>query len=185
MQELESFLVFIRKFNSLNIQYMTTGSVAGIVYGEPRLTHDIDIVLKIFGDHASQICKIFPPDEFYCPPEEVIRTESCRESRGNFNIIHHETGFKADIYLIGKDPLHLWAFAKRRKIEINGEPVFFAPPEYVVIRKLEYYKEGGAEKHIRDIKGILSVSKDIIDINELHEKISSLGLDNFWNKANS
>ncbi|MEI6424562.1 MAG: hypothetical protein WCP55_20260, partial [Lentisphaerota bacterium] len=62
---------------------------------------------------------------------------------------------------------------------------FFAPPEYVVIRKLEYYKEGGAEKHIRDIKGILSVSKDIIDINELHEKISSLGLDNFWNKANS
>jgi hypothetical protein len=164
---------------------MTTGSVAGIVYGEPRLTHDIDIVLKIFGDHASQICKIFPPDEFYCPPEEVIRTESCRESRGNFNIIHHETGFKADIYLIGKDPLHLWAFAKRRKIEINGEPVFFAPPEYVVIRKLEYYKEGGAEKHIRDIKGILSVSKDIIDINELHEKISSLGLDNFWNKANS
>jgi hypothetical protein len=185
MQELESFLVFIRKFNSLNIQYMTTGSVAGIVYGEPRLTHDIDIVLKIFGDHASQICKIFPPDEFYCPPEEVIRTESCRESRGNFNIIHHETGFKADIYLIGKDPLHLWAFEKRRKIEINGEPVFFAPPEYVVIRKLEYYKEGGAEKHIRDIKGILSVSKDIIDINELHEKISSLGLDNFWNKANS
>ncbi|MFA6569030.1 MAG: hypothetical protein WCS96_12530 [Victivallales bacterium] len=76
MQELESFLVFIRKFNNLNIPYMTTGSVAGIVYGEPRLTHDIDLVLKIFGDHASQICKAFPPEEFYCPPEEVRKAHS-------------------------------------------------------------------------------------------------------------
>lgn len=185
MQELESFLVFIRKFNSLKIPYMTTGSVAGIVYGEPRLTHDIDIVLKIFGDHASQICKAFPLKEFYCPPEEIIKIESSRESRGNFNIIHHGTGFKADIYLIGKDPLHLWAFAKRREIELNGEIVFFAPPEYVIIRKLEYYKEGEAQKHIHDIKGILSVSKDIIDMKELNAKISSLGLENYWNKANS
>jgi len=184
MQELESFLIFIRKFNSLNIPYMTTGSVAGIVYGEPRLTHDIDIVLKISGDHASQICKAFPSEEFYCPPEEVIKTESSRESRGNFNIIHHETGFKADIYLIGKDPLHLWAFGKRRKIEINGEVVFFAPPEYVIIRKLEYYKEGGAQKHIQDIKGILSISKDIIDMKELNAKISSLGLESLWSKVN-
>ncbi len=185
MQELESFLIFVRKFNDLKIPYMITGSVAGIVYGEPRLTHDIDLVLKIFGDHASQICKTFPPEEFYCPPEEVIKAESSRESRGNFNIIHHETGFKADIYLIGKDPLHIWAFAKRRKIELDSDAVFFAPPEYVIIRKLEYYKEGGAEKHIHDIKGILAVSRDIIDMKELNGKISSLGLENLWSKANS
>ena len=63
--------------------------------------------------------------------------------------------------------------------------MFFAPPEYVIIRKLEYYKEGGAEKHIHDIKGILAVSRDIIDMKELNGKISSLGLENLWSKANS
>ena len=42
MQDPELFQIFIRPLNLLNIKYMVTGSVASIVYGEARLTHDID-----------------------------------------------------------------------------------------------------------------------------------------------
>ena len=35
-----------------------------------------------------------------------------------------------------------------------------APAEYVIVRKLEYYREGGSEKHLRDIRSMLAVSGD-------------------------
>jgi hypothetical protein len=34
--------------------------------------------------------------------------------------------------------------------------VQFAPPEYVIIRKLEFLAEGASEKHIRGINSILA-----------------------------
>jgi len=33
-----------------------------------------------------------------------------------------------------------------------------APPEYAIVRKLDYYREGHAEKHVRDIRAMLDVS---------------------------
>ena len=47
MQELNLFKIFTSKLNEPKLGYFVTGSVASIVYGEPRLTHDIDIVLEI------------------------------------------------------------------------------------------------------------------------------------------
>lgn len=43
MQELDLFLIFVSKIDELKIEFVITGSVASIVYGEPRLTHDIDV----------------------------------------------------------------------------------------------------------------------------------------------
>lgn len=55
-----------------------------------------------------------------------------------------------------------------------------APVEYVILRKLDYYREGKSEKHIRDIQGILSISEDEIDFSELEKKIESAGLVREW-----
>lgn len=40
MQELNLFGLFASRLNDQKLNYMITGSVASIVYGEPRLTHD-------------------------------------------------------------------------------------------------------------------------------------------------
>lgn len=109
------------------------------------------------GDIA-RLPEVFPPAEFYCPPSEEIAVEVAREQRGHFNIIHHETGFKADVYLSGRDPFHAWGLARARRLEVEGQVLVVAPPEYVIVRKLEYYREGGSEKHLRDIRSILDTS---------------------------
>ncbi|MBW2067246.1 MAG: hypothetical protein JRJ03_20265 [Deltaproteobacteria bacterium] len=125
-----------------------------------------------------RVVKAFPAKEFYCPPADVLKIEIKRFQRGHFNLIHHETGARADIYLAGEDKLHEWALANKREVELEGERVWVAPPEYVIIRKLEYFKEGGSEKHVRDIAGILELSSDKIDFRQLeefvHRKISSV-----------
>ena len=53
------------------------------------------------------------------------------------------------------------------------------------IRKLEYFREGGSEKHLRDIRGILSVSGDQINAAELQDWIARRSLGVEWEKARS
>jgi hypothetical protein len=47
MFETDLLLIYIRRLNGLGVPYMVTGSVAGIVYGEPRVTHDVDLVVAL------------------------------------------------------------------------------------------------------------------------------------------
>ncbi len=181
MPQTELFLIFTERLESAGIPYMVSGSVASIIYGEPRLTNDIDIVLHIGSGDVNKVTKEFPLADFYCPPEEVIVVEARRRQRGHFNLIHHNTGHKADIYLFGKDPLHVWGFAQRRRIEIDdNQSLSIAPPEYVILRKLQYFKEGGSEKHIGDIRGMIEVSGDAIDRAILDHWIPQLGVAAEW-----
>jgi len=183
MLELNLFQIYVGRLNRFAIRYMVTGAVASIIYGEPRLTHDIDLVVELSQDNVKKIVKAFPSEEFYCPPPEIISLEIRRPLRGHFNLIHHETGFKADIYLLGEDELHNWAMSNRRRFDIEGEPIWLAPPEYVILRKLQYYHEGGSEKHLKDIVSMLEISSDKINFNELNEKIQDYGLEQEWQKA--
>src|SRR5262249_60110181 len=123
------------RLERLGIPYFVTGSMAGILYGEPRLTHDVDIVVALALRDVQRFIAAFPLDEFYCPPEDVLAIEVRREQRGHCNLIHHDSGFKADIY-IAFDELHRWALAHRRSITLDGLNVSVAPVEYVILRKL-------------------------------------------------
>jgi hypothetical protein len=119
MPPLEPFLIFTQKLNELDLRYMVTGSVASIYYGEPRMTNDVDIVVFLRREDALRLESAFPQSEFYCPPRETIQMEQARAQRGHFNLIHHESGFKADIYLAGADSLHVWGLAHRHIAEID------------------------------------------------------------------
>jgi hypothetical protein len=183
MPEPELFLLFVRPFNSAHIRYMVTGSVAAIFYGEPRLTHDVDFVVFLNDADIQKLAEIFSPSYFYVPPLETITAEVQRERSGHFNIIHTETGFKADVYPTGRDEFSSWAFRLRRRLQFEEETVMLAPPEYVILRKLEYYREGGSEKHLRDVRSMLSVSAEQLDKAALNEWIQRLGLQSQWQLA--
>ena len=182
MPDRNLFQVYISRLNALSVRYVITGAAAGTIYGEPRLTHDIDIILDLKKTDVDNFVQAFPLSEFYCPPGEVLRIEISRPGRGHFNLIHHLTGFKADIYLAGRDELHAWALKNGQAFDIEGEPYWLAPVEYVILRKLEYFREGGSEKHLKDIKGMLEISGDRIDLDFLKEKIASMKLESEWQK---
>ncbi|MGH7461286.1 MAG: hypothetical protein ACREMA_09695, partial [Longimicrobiales bacterium] len=64
--------LFVAPLNRTGIRYMVTGAVAAIVYGEPRLTHDIDVVISLARPNVASIVDAFPVSEFYVPPTDVI-----------------------------------------------------------------------------------------------------------------
>ena len=151
--------LFVQRLETMGAPYMVTGAMAAIFYGQPRVTNDLDVVISLDDRSRAALLRAFPETEFYVPPESVIRTEQARPQRGHFNLIHLESGYKTDIYLAGDDPLHAWALPLRRRHAWTPElQVAIAPPEYVVLRKLEYFREGGSTKHVTDINAIREVT---------------------------
>ncbi|MCP4710060.1 MAG: hypothetical protein GY869_15660 [Planctomycetes bacterium] len=159
---------------------MITGSTASILFGEPRLTNDIDLVVELHTEDIQKLITAFPSNVFYCPPSDVMQIEANRDTRGHFNIIEMKTGKKADIYPLGRDALHRWGFARRRQADLEGMQLWVAPLEYVIIRKLQFYEEGGSEKHIRDIKSMLRISGEEIDGETLKGKLEEHRLTGIW-----
>jgi hypothetical protein len=179
----EPILLFTRRLNALGLTYMVTGGVAAVVYGEPRLTLDVDVVLVLPHEGIRPLAAASPTGEFYCPPPEVLATEAARPHRGHFNLIHQTTGARAVVYLAGDDPLHAWGLARRRRIEVEGDALLVAPPEYVIVRKLEFHREGGSEKHLRDIAGIVRLSADALDTEAIERLCEARGLREAWHPA--
>ena len=54
---------FIEKLEAIGVPYMMTGSTAGIMYGEPRMTHDVDIVVKMARRDVAAFVSQYPDDE--------------------------------------------------------------------------------------------------------------------------
>lgn len=183
MPEPEFVQYFIVPLNQTEISYMITGSIASIVYGEPRLTHDIDIVITITNDEIVKLMNVFPPEKYYCPPEEVLHIESRRAQRGHFNIIHHESGLKADFYFLSAEAYQREAMKRRVKKELLNEEFWLAPLEYVILWKLLYYREGQSEKHLQDIRQMLEVSHAKIDHEIIREYIERFSLAREWSQC--
>lgn len=181
-QAAEPVLVFTRRLNELGLRYMVTGGVASMLYGEPRLTLDVDLVLVLPREAIAGLARAFPGEEFYCPPPEVLAAETARSQRGHFNLIHHATAARADVYLQGGDPLEAWGLDRARVLEVDGETVPVAPPEYVILRKLEYHRETAGERHVRDIQAMLRVSGSDIDVDAIERWARERGLLELWQR---
>jgi hypothetical protein len=178
MGDLDPATVFAPRFNALGAPWAATGAIASIIYGEVRTTLDIDIIILFDSRSIAALEHVFPETEFYRPPRDIVEIERSRDQRGHFNLIHFDSGFKADVYVSTEDPLHAWAIRNRRSIEIEDTQLWLAPPEYVIVHKLEFYREGGSEKHLRDIRGMLLATET--DGAFLEKEIAARGLQEVW-----
>lgn len=168
---------------SLGLPYMITGGAAAIVYGEPRLTNDLDVVLQMTARDATRVAEAFEAADTYVPPVEVLEVEAGRRLHGHFNVIHGPTSLRADVYVAGEDLLHAWGLERRRTLRIATLDVSIAPPEYVIVRKLQYAAQGGGDRHLRDIKRMLERALVPIDLDVVRAFAEERGLLTVWMTA--
>src|SRR4051812_290979 len=132
---------FIEPLDRGDIPYAIVGSVAASVYGEPRATNDVDLLIHLSPADAGRLAAAFPEAVFYVPPREVIEIELGRSHGGHINVMALETMMKADFYPVS--PAELEWFGQRRTLEVAGRKVWFAIPEAVIVHKLRFFREGG------------------------------------------
>ncbi len=177
---LETFEMVLRKLEDEKIPYMMVGSLASMVYGEPRLTRDMDLVVDVQAEHASKFEKLFRQPEFYCPPVEILSDEIL--NRRQFNLLHVPSGLKVDLMVLKPTAYDQNRFARRLQTTIwEGFVAYLATPEDIIIKKLEFFREGGSEKHIRDIRGIIANTE--LDQKYISKWVRELRLEPEWEKA--
>lgn len=163
----------------VGIAYAVVGSTASTIYGDPRLTNDIDIVVDLQPQDVEAFCAEFPHPEFYLSRAAV---ESAVKKRSQFNIIHPASGFKVDCFVAGSDPFDRGQLYRAVRVPREGGAyaVQFASPEDVVIKKMEYFQIGLSEKHTRDICGILKQEGARIDRDYIRRWAKQKGLTEIW-----
>ncbi|MCI0464928.1 MAG: hypothetical protein L0Z62_49030 [Gemmataceae bacterium] len=72
MSQQELLTRVVQVLDAAGIDYMVTGSLASSLQGEPRSTHDIDLVVALTPEGAEALLKAFPPPAYYLA-EAAIR----------------------------------------------------------------------------------------------------------------
>ena len=164
----------------LDIPYMIVGSVASMAYGEPRLTLDMDVVIDLMPQQAQALAASFDPQDYYVDLGSVL--EAIRVG-GHFNIIHSASGLKVDFFLLQRDAFSQSEFARRRREAFDEQrQASFASPEDIILKKLDYYRRGGASKHLEDIKGMLRISGPELDLDYIDRLVRQIGLKDIWQR---
>jgi hypothetical protein len=174
--ELLRFVVDV--LERLGLRYLVTGSTASAVYGEPRYTNDLDIVVDLPLATVGEFCAAFPANEFYVSLQAAV--DAVRESR-QFNVIHPGSGLKIDVIIATESDFDRSRLERGRVENVQpGRDVTFASPEDVVLKKMVYFLEGGSEKHLRDIAGILTIQGPAIDRGYIERWAAELGVFDVW-----
>jgi hypothetical protein len=161
------------------VPYIVVGSSASAAYGEPRFTNDIDIVVDLQPQHVESLCTEFPGPDYYLSRTAV---ESAIHKRFQFNLIHPASGLKVDFILSRADAYDRSQLQRAKTVMQPPltRAVRFAAPEDVIIKKLEYFRLGESEKHIRDICGVLRTQGDRIDREYIRHWANEMGLNEIW-----
>lgn len=162
------------------IPYMVVGSFASMVHGEPRTTHDLDLVIDPTADTLDQLLATLDPDLFY------VDADTARDAlhrRAMFNIIDMRTAWKVDLVVRKDRPFSCEELARRTEQDLLGVAVPTATAEDTIIAKLEWARQGASERQLRDVAGILRVRGESLDRAYLEHWIGALGVTAEWERA--
>jgi hypothetical protein len=166
-------------FEDLNVTYAVVGSMASSYFGDARMTNDVDIVADLRSDQVDAFVAQFPEQDFYVSDQAV---RDAIKARSQFNIIHPDSGLKLDVMIPSAGEHSEVELRRRVRVKpVGGDAeTFLAAPEDIIIKKMEFYREGGSQKHLRDIAGMLKVSGQLIDRSYVQEWSEKLGLSEIW-----
>ncbi|TWT86331.1 hypothetical protein Mal64_38720 [Pseudobythopirellula maris] len=178
MDQLDLLRLVVETLDRLGVDYAVVGSFASGAWGEPRLTQDIDLVVDLDVFDAESICNAFHADDFYVSKTAAHEAVECR---GQFNLLHPASGNKIDFMIAGDSDWSRTQLSRCIQAPLLPEKyVKVAAPEDVILAKLIYYREGGSEKHVRDITGILVTGAVEIDRQYLDRFAEQLGVEEEW-----
>lgn len=174
----------VEVFERLQIPYLVGGSLASSLHGIPRTTQDADLVADIQPEQIEPIVKTL--EEGFYVSENAIR--EAIDHHSSFNVIHLETMFKVDIFILGNDPASQEEMRRREKYQISEHPpqaLFLASAEDTILHKLYWFRLGGgvSERQWNDVIGVLQVQAENLDFSYLHRRSADWGVEQLLTQA--
>lgn len=156
------------------IPYMVTGSLASSLQGEPRATHDIDLVVAVSASDVPRLVASLAGPDLYL--DAVAVAEAVRQ-RAMFNLIQPASGDKVDFWLLKDEPYDGARFGRRITVDALGMRFAVSAPEDTILMKLRWARRsGGSEKQVADALGVYEVQARVLDRTYLKAWAGRLGV---------
>ena len=148
------------------IPYMVIGGLANAVWGEPRATVDVDVMLKLEDDMIPEIISTRKSD-FRILPENPM------DFIGKTRVLPIETreGIRIDLIFVFI-PFEEEAVRRAVSITIQGEPVAFCTPEDLILMKIISTR---MQDQV-DVDRLLDRRQDTLDLAYLKPRVEELAL---------
>ena len=174
-------VAIVEALDKIGVRYLVGGSLASSMHGIPRSTQDVDIVADLKLGHAVRLARELA-DTFYVDAD-MIREAVVNQS--SFNVIHLETMFKSDIFVLRSDDFALEEMNRADLEQLGERQVVVASAEDIVLEKLRWYRMGDAasDRQLRDVLGVLTVQAKSLDFSYLRTWAAKLGLGDLLKQA--
>jgi hypothetical protein len=177
-------LKVIAAFDRLGILYLIGGSLASAVHGIVRATMDADLVADIQPHQVLPLVASLE-GEFYIDADMI---QDAIQHHSSFNLIHLETMFKVDVFLLKQRDFDLNQMQRRISQPVGDAPeerAYFSTAEDIILAKLEWFRAGGetSERQWRDILGVLDLQSDRLDFEYLRKWAAQLSIQDLMQRA--
>jgi len=174
MAQRDLLIRVVEALGTSGVDYMVTGSLASSFHGEPRSTHDIDLVVDLHPGQVAQLAAAFPPPEYHLDPEALARATA---QRGLACLLDVGEGDKVDFWMLTDDPFDRERFSRRRMEPLFGRTLAVSSPEDTILQKLRWSAmSGGSERQSRDARRVWEVQGDSLDLEYLRTWAHRLGV---------
>ena len=180
MSQQELLKRVVQTLEAIGVDYMITGSVASSLQGEPRSTHDIDIVIAIQEPAVQKLLHSFPPPDYYLDEDDL---RSAWQSKSMFNLVDVKGGDKVDFWLLTDEPFDRSRFARKYAEDFMGIKMKVSRSEDTILMKLRWSRlSGGSQKQYIDALRIYEVQSKSLDFSYIDGWAKPLGVESEWER---
>ncbi len=147
---------FSRRLGRADIPHLIGGSIASSLYGDYRLTNDVDLELQISGERVDGLVEVLG-EPFSVSRGEIEDALRDPGPFASFQVLHTDEVFKFDCFLHGRAPFDAEAFARSQVYDFPPYgSLRFASAEHIFVQKLRWFDLGRrtSERQWRDLVGI-------------------------------
>ena len=180
MSQQELLKRVVTVLDAAGVPYMATGSIVSSLQGEPRSTHDIDLVVAITVGAVPDLIRAFPVPDYYL--DEIAVKEAI--ARGDmFNLLVVLGGDKVDFWILQDHPFDQACFSRREGVDVAGLRLMVSRPEDTILQKLRWAElSGGSEKQFTDALRVYEVQFGRLDLDYMSDWAGRLGVDGEWRR---
>jgi hypothetical protein len=178
MSQSELLKRVVRKLEGVGIEYMVTGALASSLYGAPRSTHDVDLVIAVKEDSVAKLVEAFSPPDFHVSKSSV---QEAVAEEGLFTVFDRREALKIDFWILTGSPFDQSRFARRCIKRGAGTRMTVSSPEDTILVKLWWTKQcGRSEKQFTDALRVYEVQRERLDRKYLERWAKKLRVESLW-----